>query len=59
MKAEEVQEQYIVLDLQANIPLSSSLFRQRTVVEEPGDNDSTVDDEHLREAIKAMKDKYR
>ena len=59
LAGEKVDEQYIVVDLQANMPLSSSLFDQEAVEGKPQENDATVDDEHLREAIKALKDKYR
>ena len=55
----KVHEQNTVLDLQANMPLSSGLFRQEAVVEKSRENDIRVDDEHLEEAIKALKDKYR
>jgi hypothetical protein len=58
-EGEEVHEQYTVLDLQINMPLSSGMFRQRTVVEKPLENNSRVDDEHLSEAINALKNKYK
>ena len=59
LEDEKVDEQYLVLDLQANMPLSPSLFRQEAVEEKLRENDAAVDDEHLSEAIKALKDKYR
>lgn len=58
-EGEEVHEQYTVFDLQANMPLSSGMFRQRTVTEKWPESNSKVDDEHLNEAIKALKSKYK
>ena len=59
LDGEKVDEQYLVLDLQANIPLSPGLFKQKSVAEKSHENDAGVEDDHLKEAIKALKDKYR
>ena len=59
LEGEKVDAQYLVLDLQANIPLSASLFKQKPIVERSHENDAGAEDDHLKEAIKALKDKYR
>ncbi len=59
LEGEKVDEAYLVLDLQANIPLSAGLFKQKPVMEKAHENGAGAEDDHLKEAIKALKDKYR
>ncbi len=56
---EKVLERYTVLDLQANMPLSSALFERNRAAEKPQEKAASIEEEHLQEAIRALKDKYR